>query len=48
MMGFGCLVATFWEIAAYSVDHMFFFILTICKFTSFVISRFGLRAGFGF
>ena len=33
--GLGCGVATFWERAAHSVDHMFFSILTICNFSYF-------------
>ena len=43
--GFGCWVATFWEMTAHSVDHMF-----SLHFDSvmLVISRLVLRAGFGF
>ena len=38
-------MATFWEIAAYSVDHMFSGILTSCNITIciLVISRFGFE-----
>ena len=44
-LGFGCLVATFWEIAAHSVDHMFFFIMTICNFSYFPFLFLGLDLG---
>ena len=39
-------MATFWEIAAFSVDHMFSLYLTIFNINYFPLLA--LRAGFGF
>ena len=38
-------MATFWEKAAHSVDHMFSFIFTICNFSYF---RFNFEGEFEF
>ena len=39
-------MATFWEIAAHSVDHMFSLCLTICNLSYFPFWFFGVDLGF--